>query len=288
MVQVLGVEAPPDLVTAWTGWLAPDPQPFVVGPEERWTEFADGTGTITPELRDTFRLWAATEGSRLVWISEAGFRALPPSARRDLVREQVARRNGNRAGVGQVPTVRRWRDLLGAARLRAEADGHRFVWWPSLVHTDPAAVLTRLLATDRLPSRHSEVSDPTWARAAGVLPEARRLAGTWPAGSTACCFSTVMAAAGADDRDACLSLEPFAEWLAASCRRGGDPERPGTVLVWRDRSGEPVHAAVTIGDGWALEKPSQEWHSPIAVAAVADVVRTSRAVGQRLERHTIR
>jgi hypothetical protein len=59
------------------------------------------------------------------------------------------------------------------------------------------------------------------------------------------------------------------------------------VLVWR-RDGAPFHAAVSIGDGWVLEKPSQDWHSPRAVATVADVVRTARAAGQRLERHTIR
>jgi hypothetical protein len=97
-----------------------------------------------------------------------------------------------------------------------------------------------------------------------------------------------MAAAGHEDPDACHSAQPFDAWLTTACSRGGDDGVAGTVLVWRERSGVPVHAAVTIGDGWALEKPSQEWHSPRGVATVADVIRTSRLAGQRLERHTVR
>jgi hypothetical protein len=97
-----------------------------------------------------------------------------------------------------------------------------------------------------------------------------------------------MAAAGANDNQACDSVEPFVEWLNTACRKGGDTRQPGTVLVWRNRHGAPVHAAVSIGDDWVLEKPSGDWHSPRGVATVADVVRMSRIVGQRLERHTIK
>lgn len=81
---------------------------------------------------------------------------------------------------------------------------------------------------------------------------------------------------------------PFLEWLAGACRRsGGGDDEPGTVLVWRDGNNLPVHAAVTIGDGWALEKASGEWWTPRAVRSTKDVIRAARAAGQRLERHRI-
>jgi hypothetical protein len=79
----------------------------------------------------------------------------------------------------------------------------------------------------------------------------------------------------------------FLGWLDSACRPGGRDDDAGTVLVWRDSKGVPVHAAVTIGDGWTLEKASQEWWTPRAVRSVGDVIRTSRARGQRLERHRI-
>ncbi len=287
MVAVLGIEASPDLLRSWAGWLAPDPQPFVVGADDVWHEVEARQRAVTPEVRTTFRLWGASAGSRLLWLSEDRFQALPKNLRATLVREQVGQRRGNRPGVGAVPSVRAWSDLLDPGELRRQADGHRFVWWPSLVAVNPVAILHRLVETDRLPSRHAEVTESTWHRCANTLPAARRLAGTWPTGSNGCCFSTVMAAAGADDSAACDSLEPFVDWLATRCRSGGDTSRPGTVLVWRNRDGDPVHAAVSIGDDWALEKPSDDWHSPRAVARVADVIRMSRSAGQRLERHTI-
>lgn len=289
MLAVLGVNVDEGLLESWCGWLAPDPQPFVVAREERWGEIEADNGVITPELRDTFRLWAVGPDSRLIWLSEDRFHSLPKRVRASLVREQVIRRRGNRPGVGAVPSVRGWQDVLDVVQLRRQADGHRFAWWATLVETDRVGVLNRLLSTDRLPSRHSEVRPSTWRCCERVLPNAYRLAGTWPEGSTSCCFSTVMVAAGAgaDGRDACDSVEPFDAWLNTNCRKGGDPSNAGTVLVWRDRDGVPVHAAVSIGDGWALEKPSQEWHSPHAVAAIRDVIRTARLPGQRLEKHTI-
>lgn len=277
---MLGIEVPDDLVESWARWLAPDPQPFLVG-ADGWADVAGEAGRVTPELRDTFRLWGVAPGSRLLWLSEAAFASLDARDRRALVREQVVRRRG------AVPTVRAWRDVLDPTELRRHGDGHRFVWWRSLVDTDPVGILRRVVSDRRLASRHAEVAAATWRACDQVLPAARGLAGTFPDGSTTCCFGTVMAAAGADDTAACDSVEPFSAWLEATCRPGGDPARPGTVLVWRDMTGSPVHAAVSIGDGWALEKPSQEWHSPRGVAAVRDVVRLARLAGQHLERHTI-
>lgn len=282
MAVVLGVDVRKALVESWARWLAPDPQPFVVGPEDVWREYESEAGSVTAELRDTYRLWGVAKGLRVLWVSEDRFSSLPRTARAALVREQVVR------GRGAVPTVRTWSDLLDPDQLRAQANGHRFVWWRSLLASDTERILSRVISTDRLPSRHMEVEESTWRACEDVLPGARQLAGTFPTGSNANCFGTVMAAAGADPADVYDSVEPFAEWLAAACKRGGDTRQPGTVLVWRNHEGEPVHAAVSIGDGWGLEKPSQEWHSPRAVAAVDDIIRMSRASGQRMERHRIR
>lgn len=288
MVKMLGIDVPADLLSSWRTWLAPDPQPFVIDrDDERWNDLESDQAAMTAELRDSFRLWAAPANSTILWLTHDRFLALPKQMRAALVRTQVDKRNGNRPGIGRVPTVRGWADLLDANGLRAQADGHRFVWWPHLVGQDPIAVLERLVSIDRLPSRHHDVSTTTWRHCHSVLPQARSLGGTWPTGSTANCFSTVMDAAGADGTSALASVEHFDTWLANNCRVGGDDRSPGTVLVWRDGGGSPVHAAVTIGDGWGLEKPSQEWHSPRAIAQIQDVIRSNRHPGERLERQTL-
>lgn len=280
-MEVLGIQVDDALLRSWARWLAPDPQPFFVDDVDAW-DVAGTTGTITRELRDTYCLWRLPKDAGVLWLSEEQFDALPRRVRAALVREQV------RVGRGAVPTVRSWREHLEPDQLRRQADGHRFVWWPALLGPDRARTVARQVSIDRLASRHREVNASTWRACGGVLPGARALAGTFPSGSNACCFSTVMEAAGADPTGACDSVEPFSAWLAATCRSGGDVDRPGTVLVWRRTSdGVPLHAAVTIGDGWVLERPSQEWHSPHAVVTLRDVVRTSRMVGQRLERYRI-
>ena len=278
VAEVLGVEVSRALLRAWVGWLAPDPQPFLVADPDAW-DVERSTGTITRELRDTYRLYRVEPGSKVLWLTEEQFASMPKPARAALVREQVRRRRG------AVPTVRAWQDLLDPTVLRAQADGHRFVWWPSLVATDAGRILERHVDDRRLHSRHREVPASTWRACRDVLPGARRIAGSF-ATDVACCVSTVLEAAGADTSGSCDSLAPFAEWLAAACTPGGDSDRPGTVLVWR-ADGKLDHAAVSIGDGWGLEKPSQDWHSPRAVAAITDIVRMSRIPGLRLERHTI-
>jgi hypothetical protein len=220
-------------------------------------------------------------GSQLLWISERQFDQLPKPVRSALVREQVIRRRGG------VPTVRGWQDVLGARRLRSVADGHRFVWWASLIAQARHEILCRVVSDRRLPSRHAEVRESTWRSAKAVLPEARQLAGTFPTGSNTNCFGSVMKAAGADSAAVFDDVAPFEIWLASQCTRGGDVGDPGVVLVWRGDGGGPVHAAVTIGDRWGLEKPSRDWHSPFAVASVKDIMRMSRHPGERVERHTI-
>jgi hypothetical protein len=279
---VLGIDVHPTLVASWVGWLAPDPQPFLVDSPGSWRECDDEGGVMTAELEDTYRLWWGVErDSVVIWISEKQFAVLPKATRAALVREQVNRRRG------AVPTVRSWQDVLDSARLRSQADSHRFVWWPSLLAGRTEQVLSRVVSTRRLPSRHLEVDEAIWRMSAAVLPEARRLAGTFASGSNANCFGTVMEAAGAASAAVNDAVEPFEAWLASACKPGGDRQRPGVVLVWRGRSRAPVHAAVTLGGGWGLEKPSGDWHSPRAVVTVDDIMRMSRHPGERVERHRI-
>lgn len=282
MSTVLGIEVEQTLMESWARWLAPDPQPFLVDPRAPWSECDDEGGTMTRELQDTYRLWWGVEkGSGVIWISEEQFSGLPRVTRAALVREQAIRRRG------AVPTVRAWRDLLDPARLRAQADGHRFVWWPSLLADEPEQILSRVVSRGRLPSRHAEVGGEIWRACEAALPEAACLAGTFPTGSNMNCFGAVMAATGADHRDVFDDVDPFAAWLASACKPGGDTRRPGVVLVWRNRDGAPVHAAVSIGGGWGLEKPSADWHSPRGVVTVDDIMRMSRHPGERVERHAI-
>jgi hypothetical protein len=235
----------------------------------------------------------------VLWVVEATFMDLPRGRRADLVRFQAA------CGRGAVPSVRRWSDVVDdSSVLRAQADGHRFVWWPSLLASSSdrvaAAVLSRVVrsspdgaAPAASPSRHREVPRSTWAAcAAADLPAARELAGSFPLSSGPNCFGTVLAAAGVPGAaTSCVVEDTFLGWLASRCRpsppgRGAD-DTPGTVFVWRDARSVPVHAAVTIGDGWVLEKASGEWWTPRAVRPVAEVVRATRLPGQHLERHRL-
>ena len=281
MPAVLGIDVHSTLVEAWQRWLAPDPQPFLVASPAEW-DCDDEGGVLTRELEDTYRLWWGVERpSAVMWVSSEQFGALPRDVRAALVREQARRRRG------ATPSVRAWHDILDRTDLREQADGHRFVWWPSLLVGKSEEVLARVVSDRRLASRHTEVREEIWRAAGPVLPGARRLGGTFPAGSTMNCFSTVMEAAGAPSRGVLDDTAPFDEWLDEVCRRGGDPEQPGVVLLWRNRDGSPVHAAVTLGGGWALEKPSRDWHSPHAVVTVADVMKMSRHPGERVERWTI-
>ncbi len=266
----------------WARWLAPDPQPFLVASPNAWRACHDEGGAITAELEDTYRLWWGVEkGSAVLWISEEQFGQLPKQTRAALVREQVDRRRG------AVPTVRAWQDVFDRTNLRSAADGHRFVWWPSLLAAQTAQILSRVVSTGRLPSRHLEIEDEMWRRSESVLPGARRLAGTFPSGSNTNCFGSVLEAAGASSAEVYDDVEPFEVWLASRCAPGGDTKDPGVVLLWRGRSGAPIHAAVTIGGGWGLEKPSKDWHSPFAVVTVDDIMRMSRHPGERVERHSI-
>ncbi len=107
-------------------------------------------------------------------------------------------------------------------------------------------------------------------------------------GSGPDCFGTVMAACGVDGaEEVWMQREPFEQWLAEHTTAGGRDDAPGTVFVWRDAGQAVQHAAITLGDGWMLHKPSQSWMSPRKVRTVGEVKRTTRTAGWRLQRRSV-
>ena len=84
-----------------------------------------------------------------------------------------------------------------------------------------------------------------------------------------------------------MQREPFEDWLATSTVPGGKDVEAGTVIVWRSPDGTVQHAALTLGDGWALHKPSQGWMSPTKVPTVPDVIASARSKGRRLSQRRI-
>ncbi len=287
--RVLEIDVDAALLAAWRDWLAPPVQPFFVDSLRRWPKVHEGH-ELMPELHYTYTLWNVPRRLKTLWLDEETFFELARATRARLVRDQVG------YGRGAVPTIRRWADLFDETELRSQADGHRFVWWPSMIADTYPAVVTRFVESDGLPpdrrdaaaSRHQEVPERTWRACEAVVPGARALAGTFPFPAGANCFGTVMAASGiASATDEWMLREPFLAWLSSACRPGGRDQDPGTVLMWRDTSGLPFHAAVTIGDGWAFQKPSGAWWTPRVVVPVDEVIRTNRSPGLRLERHRI-
>ena len=192
-----------------------------------------------------------------------------------------------RCAAGLVPGVRSWAAVLGD-KVRGQADGHRFVWWPSMLAGLEASVLKDYIEEGRRSSRHDEVPERAWASAANILPGARALSGTFAPASGPNCFGTVMAAAGVRGAEsAWMQREPFEQWLSEASRPGGRDGDPGTVMIWRASDGLVQHAAVTIGAGWALHKPSQGWMSPNKILTIEEVKRSARSTGRHLQRRTL-
>ncbi|WP_405066669.1 hypothetical protein OG558_34050 [Kribbella sp. NBC_01510] len=276
MLTVLGVDVSPGLLDRWVDWLAPEEQPFFLTKKQasQWGLPVDDVREPTAEQRDTYRTYDVDrKAARISWLTEAAYADLPKATRAALVRAQVSH------GRDAVPTVRGWSSVLDA---RQQADGHRFVWWTSLL-PDADVVLPPIVSRDLGPSRHAEVR--TWP---AELPRARELAGAFPDGSGPNCFGTVMAACGVDGaEEVWMQREPFEQWLAEHTTTGGRDDAPGTVFVWRDAGQAVQHAAITLGDGWMLHKPSQSWMSPRKVRTVGEVKRSTRTAGWRLQRRSV-
>lgn len=248
-MKVLGIGVGADLVDQWRSWLMPVEQPFLVPPDvAKGAGLVDGGERLSFELKDSFCLYDIGDHVTC-WLTRSGSRRLPPEVRRD------------------------------------QPAAHR---WPSPNRTRNVARVVRFVEEGRRRSCHLEVPEATWKTAARVLPSARDLAGRFPPCSGPNCFGTVMGAVGAAGAaQTWTQREPFEDWLATACRPGGRDDRVGTVLVWRDGKRSVQHATVTLGDGWALHKPSQGWMSPIKVLTVRDAIFSSRARGHRIGRHTL-
>jgi len=221
--------------------------------------------------------------SDMLWrfIGASEFLALPQLTRAQLVQEQ------RRLGRSLVPSVRSW-PSLEANVIRYQADGHRFVWWPSLLEGNEGKVLIPYVEEGRRKSRHAEIDSSVWRRTKPILPGAKESAGTFPPNSGPNCFGAVMSAAGiVGAAEEWMQREAFESWLAERTRPGGEDDAPGTVLVWRSPDGLAQHTAITLGDGWALHKPSQGWMSPTKVLAVPEVKSSARARRRRLTRRSL-
>lgn len=283
-MRLLGIDVPDELLDRWCRYLAPEWQPFFVRPEDGFTSAGvgvDGEPAFTEDMKCTYTRWRVREATEMAWFDEQSFMDLPRTERARLVRLQVERRRG------AVPSVRRWQGRFDIHRLRSQADGHRFVWWPSLLDENPEPVMRAQVEDGQLASRHRDVAAETWRRCAELLPGARDVAGAFPQSSGPNCFGATLAAAGHAGIGERVLRDRFESFLAEYTRPGGRDDDPGTVLVWREGDGPVSHSAVTIGDGWGVEKPAETWWTPTIVAEVTQLVKVNRSAGLRLERHRL-
>lgn len=257
-IRVLGIPVHSSLVVKWLGWFAPPLQPFPVEglPASLAEDLPERTVAPAPEHRDTFFLYSGSWR----WLYEREFNSLP----------------------------RRVQHTLMSARNRATSPKPR-VPWPSAVDGESLPQLVSWIEKGCYPSCHEEVDDSTWELCARHLPQVRRMAGTFTErGSGPNCFGTAMAAAGVvGAEEQWVQTDEFISWLCShtvSVRGRSRDEDPGTILLWTER-GVVAHAAITIGGGWALSKPSQSWSSPRLVWSVRDTILRWRLPGTKLSRH---
>jgi hypothetical protein len=259
--QVLGVGVDEALVKRWRTWFAPSIQPFRTDllPPEVAAAVPTREAEPTPEWQDTFFMYSGT----WTWLSEEEFNSLRPSLRRSLlaVRRRTVRPKSMPA-------------------------------WPSELAGSGDELMFRWIASGTVrPSQHHEVPDSVWEGAHAVLPDAKRLAGTFPTagGTRANCFGTVMAATGLDVSDVQIGPDKFQAWLddnTESIAGTSCDDEPGVVFAWTEH-GKLAHATVSIGGGWMFGKGSQAWSSPRFVRTVRNVVDSWRYPETRLSRYRI-
>lgn len=250
MTAALGIEVPPDLLGRWREWFAPQLQPFNTSHLGEDVAGLGRSAEATLSLRDTFHVYSDEDWT---WLEQPEFTALDLPTKRALLRD--------RAATGRVS------QLFDGDRALAKtiAVDSRIVWWPETLRQVGDQPLLDYAEDGLPPSRHREVTSAAWSSGKHLLPKAAGLAGKFPASSGPNCFGAVLAAAGAGSASDWTQREPFEEWLAACTQlvRGTQRDNlPGVVLVWRNHDGLAEHAAVTIGEGYALSKPSQGWFSP--------------------------
>ena len=260
--RLLNISVSADLLRRWREWFAPHVQPFRVDLMSPGLAELLPSSTVepTPEWIDTFAMYSGT----WTWLDEPQFMALRPHHRRSLL---AVRRRSVRP---KLPPA-----------------------WPSELAAAGNQLLLDWIASGTVrPSRHAEVPADIWNRAASLLPEARRLAGTFPeVGSGPNCFGTVLAAAGVPDTEhrpvGPDELEGWLDRAAEPIEGTAYDADPGVVFRWTEH-GQTAHACVTIGEGWMLTKPSQSWSSPRIIRTVREVVNSWRYPTTRLFRHRLR
>jgi hypothetical protein len=195
------------------------------------------------------------------WLSEEEFNSLRPSLRRSLL-----------------------------AMRRRTVRPKSMPVWPSELARSGDELMFRWIASGTVrPSRHQDVPSSVWERAQPVLPEAERLAGTFPGGSGPNCFGTVLAATGLDVSDVLVGPDKFQAWLDEHAERitgTSCDDEPGVAFAWTEH-GKLAHATVSIGGGWMFGKGSQSWSSPRFVRTVRNVVDSWRYPATRLSRYRI-
>ena len=273
MVDVLGIAIPPDLLARWRKAFSPVLQPFRTARLGADHTELGRQHEPTLDVCDTFHVY----GDGWTWLEESEFNDLSLGVRRTLLFDR--------------PATGRMRDVPVRARGLAAAHrtDSRVVWWPSLLEQVGDHPVLDYVDHGLPPSRHRDVTTATWARAEKLLPGAADLAGQFAPRSGPNCFSNVLAAAGSGGAE-WPHQTTIDEWLADHTRavRGTQHDQlPGVVLVWRNHDGEAEHAAVTVGDGYVLNKPSQGWFSPRLVCTVPETVAASRYRGVRLHRYQI-
>lgn len=167
-MRVAGIEVGDELFGRWKQWFAPEVQPFVVAGSLRSIR---GSPVEPPaEMRDTFALYRVG-GARIVVISAAEFAALPRAHRAKLVRDQHHR------GRALVPSVRSAPVTLRDA-VRLQADGHRYVWWPSLIAGHERAIVDAQAVAgmdDAAHSRHRRERHPKQSVAGMAIDSSRHV-----------------------------------------------------------------------------------------------------------------
>lgn len=286
-LRSLGIDIPAELATKQAAWFAPEQQPFLVSEAfAKSIQIAPIKEPLSPESRDTFEIYGIQKGTVCISLDEDLFQSLEQEMRVQLLRSQLRIRPETVPAVKSAPPSVR-------EKARKQADGHRFFWWPSLLKGHESEVIGRYLEHGRRASRHQEITDSHWRDIEAVLPGAKALAGSFPAASGPNCFGTVMGASGVPQAaDTWVVREPFEEWLTtsttSSANNNGKDGELGTILVWRSRDGLVQHAAITLGRGYVLHKPSQGWMSPRKILTVREAMLSTRQPGLRIHRYSLR
>lgn len=248
-VRVLGIDVGDELLETWCDWLMPERQPYAVPRSLADSRgWADGRAALSFELLDSFELYGVGRNEAIVWLGRGEGRSLPEAVR------------------------------------RAQPAAHR---WPSRDRARDRARVIRRVERGRRASRHGELG-AYWSEVSEVLPGAAAIAGTFPERSGPNCFGAVMGAAGvAGSAGAWVQLDEFEDWLAAEAAPSARGDGLGVVYVWRTGDGEAAHAAVGLGRGWLLHKPSQGWMSPTKVLTVQEGKHSARQVGLHLSRYRL-